>query len=256
MLPQATAGEQQLTSGDCNECDVLMEISDKIESLVGCASGEEGMNTKEADVRQAEATEEEGSGDKAEPVAECMSPDMYAMDLISLNELIDTEIKNLYNSLIAAIEKDKRGKLFKKLEYYKSVRNTVDDIITKLMGQTDEEKLKKIVTRGLRRVNTEMMTKFKDCQVQCGGSGGCESCAADVLYDAIAKMNDYRMFFTSTDDEETKKEFVRTDMIRFITDNSNEAREILIKKATERSLSDCEQEKLDIFKITKYELDK
>jgi len=251
MRPQATAGEQQLTAGDCSECDVLMEITDKIESLLGCASGEEGMSTKEADVREAEATEEEGSGDKAEPVAECMPPDMYAMDLISLNELIDTEIKNLYNSLIAAIEKDKRGKLFKKLEYYKSVRNTVDDMITKLMGQTNEEKLKKIVTRSLGRVNTEMMTKLKDCQAQCGGPGGCESCAADVLYDAIAKMNDYRTFFTNTDDEETKKEFVRTDMIKFITENSNEAREILIKKATEGSLSDCEQEKLDIFKITK-----
>ena len=256
MLPQATSGEQKLTAGDCSECDVLMEISDKIESLVGCASGEEGTGTKEADVREAEATEEEGSGDKAEPVADCMPPDMYAMDLISLNELIDTEIKNLYNSLLAAIDKDKRGKLFKKLEYYKSVRNKVDDVITKLMGQTDGEKLKKIVTRSLGRVNEEMMTKLKDCQAQCGGPGGCESCAADVLYDAIAKMNDYRTFLPNTDDEETKKEFVRTDMIKFITENSNEAREILIKKATEGSLSDCEQEKLDIFKITKYELDK
>ena len=81
--------------------------------------------------------------------------------------------------------------------------------------------------------------------------GGCESCAADVLYDAIAKMNDYITFFTNTDNEEAKKEFVRSDMIKYINDNNNEARDILIIKATEGSVDDCQQEKFDIYKITK-----
>ena len=94
-----------------------------------------------------------------------------------------------------------------------------------------------------------MMTKLKECQAQCGR--GCESCAADVLYDAIAKMKDYITFFNNTDDEEAKKEFVRSDMI--INDNNIAARDILIIKATEGSIDDCEQEKFDIYKITKYE---
>ena len=205
----------------------------------------------ESDVRDAEAASEEVSGDNAEPGAECMPPVMYAMDLISVNELVDAEIKNLYNSLITAIEEDERQKLFKKLEDYKSLRDTIDEIITKLMSQTDELKLKKIVTRSLGRVNTEMMTKLKECQAQC--EGGCESCAADVLYDAIAKMKDYITFFNNTDDEEAKKEFVRSDMIKYINDNNNEARDILIIKATEGSVDDCQQEKFDIYKITKYE---
>jgi len=175
---------------------------------------------------------------------------MYAMDLISVNELIDTEIKNLYNSLITVIEEDERQKLFQKLEEYKSLRDTVDEMITKLMSQTDEGKLKKLVTRGLGRVNTELKSKLKDCQAQCG-PGGCESCAADVLYDSIAKMNDYKTFFTNTDDDEAKKEFVRSDMMKYISDNNNDAREILIKKATEGAIDDCEQEKSDIYKMTK-----
>ena len=141
MLPQATTGKQQQPTGDCSECEVLKEISFKIENLVACADKEEGEDAEEP-----EDTAEEGSGDKAEPGAECMPPVMYAMDLISVNELIDTEIKNLYNSLITAIEEDERQKLFKKLEDYKSLRDTIDDIITKLMSQTDEEKLKKLVT--------------------------------------------------------------------------------------------------------------
>ena len=95
------------------------------------------------------------------------------------------------------------------------------------------------------------MTKLKECQAQC--EGGCESCAADVLYDAIAKMKDYITFFNNTDDEEAKKEFVRSDMIKYINDNNKEARDILIIKATEGSVDDCQQEKLDIYKITKYE---
>merc|ERR1712128_387329 len=102
-------------------------------------------------------------------------------------------------------------------------------MITKLMSQTDDDKLKKLVKRSLGRVNTELKTKLKDCQAQCG-PGGCDSCAADVLYDAIAKMNDYKTFFNN---------------------NNNEAREILIKKATEGEIDDCEQEKSDIYKMTK-----
>jgi len=252
MLPQVATGKQTQPTGDCSECDVLKEISFKIENLVACADKEEGEDAaaQEQEAEDAGAAAEDGSGDKAEPGAECMPPAMYAMDLIGVNELIDTEIKNLYNNIVTSTGEDERQKLFKQLEDYKSLRNTVDDMITKLMSQTDDEKLKKLVKRSLGRVNTELKTKLKDCQAQCG-PGGCESCAADVLYDAIAKMNDYRTFFNNTDDEEAKKEFVRTDMIKYINDNNNEAREILIKKATEGEIDDCEKEKADIYKMTK-----
>jgi len=252
MLPQVATGKQTQPTGDCSECDVLKEISFKIENLVACADKEEGEDAtaQEQEAEDAGAAAEDGSGDKAEPGADCMPPAMYAMDLIGVNELIDTEIKNLYNNIVTSTGEDERQKLFKQLEDYKSLRNTVDDMITKLMSQTDDEKLKKLVKRSLGRVNTELKTKLKDCQAQCG-PGGCESCAADVLYDAIAKMNDYRTFFNNTDDEEAKKEFVRTDMIKYINDNNNEAREILIKKATEGEIDDCEKEKADIYKMTK-----
>ena len=233
---------------------MLKDISFKIENLVACADKEEGEDAQEQEQEpEADAAAEDGSGDKAKPGDECMPPAMYAMELIGVNELIDTEIKNLYNNIVTTTEEEERQKLFKKLEEYKSLRNTVDDMITKLMSQTDDEKLKKLVKRSLGRVNTELKTKLKDCQAQCG-PGGCDSCAADVLYDAIAKMNDYKTFFNNTDDEEAKKEFVRADVIKYINDNNNEAREILIKKATEGEIDECEQEKSDIYKMTKYEI--
>eukprot|EP00092_Neocalanus_flemingeri_P032486 GFUD01035332.1.p1 GENE.GFUD01035332.1~~GFUD01035332.1.p1 ORF type:complete len:621 (-),score=246.52 GFUD01035332.1:464-2326(-) len=251
MLPQATSGKKQQPTGDCSECDALKDISFKIENLVACADKEEGEDAQEPEAdAEAAAPAEDGSSDKAAPGEVCMPPAMYAMDLISVNELIDTEIRDLYNNIVTKTDEEERQKLFKKLDDFKSLRETIDDMITKLMSQTDEEKLKKLVTRSLGRVNTELKTKLSDCQAQCG-PGGCESCAADVLYDAIAKMNDYKTFFNNTDDEEAKKEFVRTDMIKYINDNNNEAREILIKKATEGAIDECEQEKSDIYKMTK-----
>merc|ERR1712106_201667 len=182
MLPQAKAGKQTQPTGDCSECDVLKDISFKIENLVACADKEEGEDGEEQEQEPAEDAPEEGADDKAKPGEECMPPAMYAMELIIVNELIDTEIKNLYNNIVTTTEEEERQKLIKKL-----------------MSQTDEDKLKKLVKRSLGRVNTELKTKLKDCQAQCG-PGGCDSCAADVLYDAIAKMNDYKTFFNNTDD--------------------------------------------------------
>eukprot|EP00092_Neocalanus_flemingeri_P045096 GFUD01050237.1.p1 GENE.GFUD01050237.1~~GFUD01050237.1.p1 ORF type:complete len:620 (+),score=241.14 GFUD01050237.1:78-1937(+) len=244
MLPQATTRTVTTQTGDCSECDVLKEISTKIENLVVCADKEEGEDAQDAEIVQEPEGNEAGAGQV------CMPPAMYAMDLIGVNELIDNEIEGLYTSLITTTEEDTRLKQFEKLKDFKSLRETIDEMITKLMSETDDEKLKKLVKRSLGRVNTEQKTKLKDCQAQCG-PGGCESCAADVLYDAIAKMNDYKTFFNNTDDEEAKKEFVRTDMIKYINDNNNEAREILIKKATEGAIDECEQEKSDIYKMTK-----
>eukprot|EP00092_Neocalanus_flemingeri_P080997 GFUD01101095.1.p1 GENE.GFUD01101095.1~~GFUD01101095.1.p1 ORF type:complete len:623 (-),score=238.28 GFUD01101095.1:389-2257(-) len=244
MLPQATTRTVTTQTGDCSECDVLKEISTKIENLVVCADKEEGEDAQDAEIVQEPEGNEAGAGQV------CMPPAMYAMDLIGVNELIDNEIEGLYTSLITTTEEDTRLKQFEKLKDFKSLRETIDEMITKLMSETDDEKLKKLVKRSLGRVNTEQKTKLKDCQAQCG-PGGCESCAADVLYDAIAKMNDYKTFFNNTDDEEAKKEFVRTDMIKYITENNNEARDILTKKATEGVIDECDQEKSEIYKMTK-----
>ena len=41
-----------------------------------------------------------------------MPPAMYAMELIGVNELIDTEIKNLYNNIVTTTEEEERQKLF------------------------------------------------------------------------------------------------------------------------------------------------
>ena len=64
------------------------------------------------------------------------------------------------------------------------------------------------------------------------------------------------ILFNNSDDDEAKKEFVRSDMMKYISDNNNDARNILIKKATDGTIDDCDQEKSDIYKMTKYKKDK
>ena len=174
------------------------------------------------------------------------------MELIGVNELIDGEIKNHYNKIIITVEEDERTRLFQDLAKYKETRDAVDEVITKLMDQAEagEDKLKKTVTRSLGRTNTALKGQLKECQATyCPDS--CDSCAANVLFDVKAKMNDFKAFFNNSDDDESKKDFVRTELIKYINDNSDEARQILIKKATEGSITKCEEEKSTIYKQTK-----
>merc|ERR1711970_213934 len=246
MLPGNTVAPPR---DDCTECDVLKEISSKIENLVKCADEEEGEDAAEQEQEEAAAPEED-SADNAEAGAECMPPSMYAMELIAVNELIDEEIKNLYNSLVTTTEEEKREKLFKKLQGFKNLRNTVDEMITKLMSETEDDKLKKLVKRSLGRVNSEVQDILSDCRAGCDAPG-CESCGAEVLYEAIDKMKYYKTVINNTDDEEATKETIRSDVIKYINEINNDARDILRKKATGDEIDDCEKEKSEVYKMIK-----
>ena len=78
--------------------------------------------------------------------------------------------------------------------------------------------------------------------------GGCESCAADVLFEAVDKMEDLNATLAREDSEEEEKmENVRSEMIKYITDVNAKSREILITKANDGKLEKCEEEKLEVY---------
>ena len=89
---------------------------------------------------------------------------------------------------------------------------------------------------------------MKDCQKQyCPND--CESCAAEILVEAKIKMEYFKeSILAGDDDAETKKESIRSDLIKYITDTNNEARTILKKKAMEE-IEECESEKLETYKV-------
>ena len=241
MLPQSTSNPTPDPPNleDC-PCGVLTNISEKIDNLLKCAEGGAKDGAKDAD----EDTDE-ASGD-------CPPPEMYAMELITINEEIDTDIKNIYNSLVSTVEDDVRKKLFKDLNDKKSIREGIDELITKLMTQTDKEKLTKSLSRDLGRIDRQLKPILAACMLQCdGGSDGC-GCGSEILQESIDKMEGYKIAFENIEDDEAKKEFVRSDLIKYINDVNNERRDILIKKATDQeSFTDCDKQKLDVYKTTK-----
>ena len=259
MLPQDPEKREPVVEGPCTECETLKEISYKVENLIACAEKEDdgddgGDGDADATADADAGADAGGNATDGEPGENCPPTNMYAMELISVNELIDAEIKNHYNKIIITVEEDKRTGLFQDLQKYKDTRDAVDEVITKLMDQSEagDKKLKQTVTRSLGRTNNDLSAQLKSCQAQyCPDS--CDSCAADVLFDAKAKMTDFKAFFNNTDDPEDKKDFVRSESIKYINDISDEARQILIKKATEGSITECEEQKSNIYKMIKWD---
>lgn len=75
-----------------------------------------------------------------------------------------------------------------------------------------------------------------------------------MLQDAIARIEGYRYFFEAAREapgdegvEESTKDSIRSDMIRYINEISDDSRAILTEKVETGQLEDCQQEKLDLY---------
>ena len=228
-----------------------------VENLVECAKKEDdgGDATNDYDTGDAPIVDAGESGDSPAPGTKCVPPQMYAMDLITANEIIDKEITEHYGKIVVAKEDEERKKLFSNLGSFKNLRDSIDEIITKLMneaGNADaDEKLKKTIQRGLTKTSNELKDKVTDCKKEfCPTDNDC-GCAADILVEAKEKMEYFKeSTLAGSDDEASKRDSIRTDLIKYITDTNNEARKILIDKAS-GPIDQCETEKLDTYKKLK-----
>ena len=256
MLPSGgKERNEQAEEGDCSECDLLAETSYKVENIIACAEQDQPIEDINLPTAQQGVTRPEAEGrmlknDKPEPGTFCMDPNMYGMELITCNENIDTEIKNLYNKLVIETNDEKRRKSLESLEFYKATRNSVDEVITKLLTMSDAARLKKAVRRSLGQVSNKLSTRLSSCLVNCGPDG-CDSCAADIIYDSIAKLNDFETFLNSSVDDSAKRDFIQGDMMKYINDINAQTKEILIKKVMEGDIDSCEKENLEIFDVLK-----
>lgn len=251
MLP-TSEGRTRPPAGDCSQCEALKNITSEVENLIACAEKEEEAAGDEADAPPADDAEAADAGGEADvtETAECPPPEMFVMSLISMIESIDKEIENLYNFIITSTDEEERSKFTQELQDYKTKRDTIDDLITKLTGEEDAEKIKKAVKRGLSRIGSELKSQLAECQSQCD-TGGCDSCGADVLFEAIDKMEELNSTLAGGDSEEDKLENVRSELIKYITDLNSKNREILIQKAQDGALEQCEEEKRTVYDTIK-----
>ena len=123
-------------------------------------------------------------------------------------------------------------------------------MIRKVMEITDATKLKKTVRRSLAQVSNKLSTRLSSCRQECGPAG-CESCAAEIIYDSVAKLNDYTVFINSSGDDTASRDHVQGDMIKYINQINTQAKEILTKKVLEENINNCEKEQLEIINIVK-----
>jgi len=253
MLP-TSEGRTRPPAGDCSQCEALKNITTEVENLIACAEKEEepvgGEDGAEAPPAEDAPADDAGGDEEVTETAECPPPEMFIMSLITMIEGIDKEIENLYNFIIKSTDEEERSKFTKELQDYKTKRDTIDDLITKLTGEEDPEKIKKAVKRGLTRIGSELKSQLAECQSQCD-TGGCDSCGADVLFEAVDKMEEMNSTLASEDSDEEKLENVRSEMIKYITDLNNKNRELLIQKAQDGSLEQCEEEKRNVYERIK-----
>ena len=174
MLP-TSEGRTKPPAGDCSQCEALKNVTSEVENLIACAEKKEddADGDDAADAAPADDAPADDAGGDADvtDTAECPPPEMYIMSLISLIESIDKEIENLYTFIIQSTDEEERSKFTKELQDYKTKRDTIDDLITKLTGEEDAEKIKKAVKRGLSRIGSELKSQLAECQSQCDTGG-------------------------------------------------------------------------------------
>merc|ERR1711936_462200 len=252
-LPQPKGCSKKPQKTECPECDPIAMINKKLEKLIKCASKEEKAAQDDGEA----AEEEEEEEDCAD-----LDPTMYAMELITCNEKVDEEIKNLYQQIVGSVEDSERQNGFVSLNGFKGIRNQIDEVIKSLLDETKDDcedddecqkKLKKIVQKNLRGVSSETKLLLEDCTYTNGCIPGtdCEGCAVEVLQDTISRLDGYSTYFQAAQDSpeaaEQAKESIRDDMMSFINQITSDSTNILRKKVSDGELEECEEQKLEVY---------
>jgi len=219
------------------DCDSINQTKTDLEEIFKCASG------------------------KAEDPDACLEPPMYFMGLISITDFIDAEIRTLYSNIIATTDDGQRQKFRGQLDTLKLIRDGgngkdgIDELISKLIekAEEDEETLKKLVTRSLRGVVSDLERQVADCSKKCEICQ--DSCVKPYLEEIIAKMISFEEEFNRTqdatqEDEERVRDFVRTELIKYINTNNDIVLRVLTEKAKKETVDQCEETWSEYFKTT------
>ena len=220
------------------DCDSINQTRTDLEEIYNCASG------------------------KAEDPGACLEPPMYFMGLIDVTDYLDEQIRNLYNNIIATTDDSQRQKFRGQLDTLKLIRDGgngkdgIDELISKLIEKAgeDEETLKKLVTRSLRGLVSDLERQVSDCSKKCETCQ--DSCVKPYLEEIIAKMISFEEEFNSTsndatrEDEERVRDFVRTELIKYINTNNDIVLRVLTEQARKENVDKCEETWSTYFKTT------
>lgn len=231
MLPPPTGIPVPPTSDDCEGCEIYTKMIKNLTDITKCS--------------------EAGTCD--------LPANMWFMYLISVTDLIDEEIKKLYNQLIDTTEDIQRQLYRDLLDTLKQIRDGdggregIDEIISKMIEAGDNEKeLKSLISSNLQRIIDDLERRERDCQKKCST---CNDCLVMKLKQTIEKMKSFdRNIVNSLYGEESEKDRVRQqvreELIEYINENNEIYLRVLKFKAEGKDTDSCEERWSGWFKKT------
>jgi len=210
---------------DC-DCGILSEVRKGLDEVISSSNEKKDESAEGDDNKDADNSEDED-----EPVAR------LTMVLMS----VDSRIGSLYNEILGQLDEGKRNKASEELRYLKDISRSINEILTKLIDEKSESKIKRILTRDLVRVRNEVDRLLQDCRRTCITE--CDACGAEKIDEVLDKLGDYNVSLITLEEEDAK-ESIRSDMITYLSQMNQEMTELLTKKieSEEQTLENCDQQ--------------
>ncbi|CAB4056345.1 unnamed protein product [Lepeophtheirus salmonis] len=217
-------------NGEC-DCGILGEVVDDLNTVV---------DGKKPDAKDNEVDKEQSPEEDKEKTKEELITDL-TMTLMK----IDSEIRNLYSTILTEVEEEKRQDLSKELYDLKKVSTDLHAVISKAADiEDDPEAIKKLIKRDVRSVRNDAEVFLKKCTEKCPTA--CDSCGSEKITELKDKLEEFKNNLEETEDEIEARESVRTELMNYLSGVSSEMTDLLTKKAKEGSLEDCDAEKLEV----------
>ena len=145
-------------------------------------------------------------------------------------DIVDAELKLIYNKLIKNKDGGKRKKYQDNLSFFSSTRNT----------------LEKIVKDGLTGLSNELVDVLRKCMVKCEPIL-CDSCAVEIVKDVMDKLDNNNQQYADQENLEPARLAQRMDLIKLIEENNANVRDIIKDKTRGSSVSKCDEDKKDVW---------
>lgn len=155
-------------------------------------------------------------------------------------DMLDNKITTAYLNIFLN-QKDQ----MESLDVYKDLKVEVEDLFTRsMMGSFAE------LETEVRRVSHNVEPLLSSCRAACHLSSKCDDCVDTLLASNIEKFQSFINRLQNTDDDLSKTD-VRSKLITMIDENNRMERNIVVWKAMNQTLEECDLQRLETYRSIK-----
>ena len=192
-------------SGEDCDCGILSTILKGLDEIIGVDKKEDEEETDGEDA----VDEEGGQGESQSEGGEDGPVGQLTMILMT----VDNRIGVLYNEILGQLDENQRSKSSEELFNLKEISKSINEVLTKLVGEDNESKIARILSRDVVRVRNEVDRLLQQCRRTCITE--CEACGADKIDEVLDKLGDYNVSLLTLDEEDAK-DTIRSDLIAYL----------------------------------------